>query len=150
MFLCIHAINQGNSSLSRFLSFPNAKEAENYIKQWLESACGVDWDENGDMPFVCPNVEGPADLAKYNGYYHYDGFGSFQLFTMPIYDEDSAKRFSTEVIREFGLDKVFEEEADEMIDMLEHIKQSFTQNIDCTTATQKIDELIQNEGLRLF
>lgn len=165
MFLCVYRLNQGNVGGSRLLSFESMYEADEYIKNWLACSCGLDcyrgeeeerelrYKNLGELPelsFSCPELKTPSDLERYNGYYCYHSGGTFQLFVMAIHDEISAARFRKETIKEFELDKTLSEEADEMIDMLDVLENSFRENVDYQQALEKIDLLLRNEGLSLF
>ena len=165
IFLCMHATNQENIGSSSILAFSNMQEADRHIQSWLAYSCGMDCyrgaeeeaklrsDNQGEIPesaFSCPDLEKPSDLEKYNGYYYYGPLGSFQLFVMAIYDEISAVKFRKDTIKEYELDKIFSEEADEMIDMLDVLVQSFQETVAYTTALEKVNLLLKNEGLSLF
>ncbi len=150
MFLCMQAVNQGNTSVSSFLSFEDVKDAEQHIKTWIEQSCGLEFGDDPSTEFQCPEVMKPEDLMQYNGYYHYDGLGSFELFLFSVHDEKSAKHFARDVIKEYELDKTFDDEADEMIEFLRQIEQSFIEQTDFTEARKRINDFIQNGGLRLF
>ena len=165
VFLCIQKINQSDRGGSNLLCFPNVAEADAYIRDWLEKACGMECyrgpgDEarlregnGGELPelaFACPEINSPSDLAAYNGYYSYGFGGSFNLFVMAIYDEATAQRFMRDAIREFSLDKVLSDQADEMIEMLEILRDSFQRPLDYQPALEKVDKLIRDNGLPLF
>ncbi|MBP1758066.1 MAG: hypothetical protein H6Q61_315 [Firmicutes bacterium] len=165
MFLCIQKINQSDQGGSNLLCFPGAVEADAHIRDWLEKACGMECyrgpveearlkEENGgelpELAFACPEVYSPSDLERYNGYYSYGSVGTFHLFVMAIYDEATARRFMGEAIREFDLNKVLSDEADEMIEMLEILRDSFLGTADYHMALEKVGVLIRENGLPLF
>ena len=165
LFLCIQRINQGDRGGSNLLCFPNTAEADAYIRDWLEKSCGMECyrgsedearlrAENGgklpELAFACPEIQTPSDLEAYNGYYTYGFGGSFSLFVMAIHDETTARRFMGDAIREFNLNKVLSEQADEMIEMLEILRDSFQRPIDYQLALEKVDSLIRDNGLPLF
>lgn len=165
IFLCINAANQGTVGGSMLLAFSTMQQADRYIKDWLEQSCAVECyrgaqeeanlraENQGELPelaFSCPELEHPSDLEKYNGFYYYGSGGAFHLFVMPIYDEHTAARFRKEMIKEFELDKTFSEEADEMMEMLEVLKNSFREKVDYSTALNQVDTLLKNGGLSFF
>jgi hypothetical protein len=165
IFLCIHAVNQGNVGSTSLLAFPDIKAADEYIRAWLEQSCGVDCyrgaeeerklkERNGgslpEMAFACPNLETPSDLELYHGYYYYGSGGAFQIFLMVIHDIATASKFRKEVIKEYELDKIFSDEADEMIEMLELLVRSFTEPVDYSEALTKVNLLLRQDGLNLF
>lgn len=162
IFLSIHAVNQWDTGCTQLLAFPTEKEAEAYLQNWLTKSCGLDCytgqeeeahlraENGGELPelsFACPEVKKPADLEAYSGYHYYGTGGAISLFVMPIYDEDSARKFQKEIIREFELDKIFSEEADEMMDMLEILVKSFSEEVNYECAVRCLDKLLKNEGL---
>lgn len=164
-FLSMHAVNQGGVGCTQLLAFSSVKEADAYLRQWLTTSCGLDCycgaeeearlraENDGDIPelsFVCPDVKKPSDLEAYNGYHYYGMGGTISLFVMSIYDEGSARKFKKEICREFELDKIFSEEADQLLDMLELLVQSFSENVDYELAVTRLDTLLKNEGLSLF
>lgn len=164
-FLSIYAVNQGGTGCTQLLAFSSLKEADAYLRHWLTLSCGLDCycgaeeesrlrAENGgerpELSFVCPEVKKPSDLEAYNGYHYYGMGGAISLFVMAIYDEESAKKFKKEINREFNLDKVISEEADDMLDMLELLVKSFSEEVDYETAVTRLDRLLKNEGLSLF
>lgn len=165
IFLCMSRANQAYVGGSTLQVFPNMQEADAHIRAWLEQSCGLDCyrgaeqeeklrsENQGELPefsFLCPELKTAADLEKYNGYYYYDSLGAIQMFVMAIYDEKTATRFRKEMVKEFQLDKIFSEEADEMIGHLDCLEQSFREPVDYQTALNKVDQMIQNEGLSLF
>lgn len=165
LFLCIHAVNQGNTGSSQLLAFESANQADAYMRNWLICSCGLDpycgekeeaalRAENGgklpELAFACPKVSTPSDLEHYNGFHYFAAGGSIQLFVMVIYDEKSAFRFRQEITREFELDKIFSDEADQMIDMLQCLERSFADSIDYQVALERVNRLLQQGGLNLF
>lgn len=165
LFLCIQKLNQNGSGGSNLLCFPGAAAADAYIRDWLEKACGMECyrgpeeeallrkANGGELPelaFACPEVHSPSDLEGYNGYYSFSFGGPFSIFVMAIYDEATARRFMGEAIREFELDKILSDQADEMIEMLETLRDSFKGPVDYQTALEKVDVLIRDNGLPLF
>lgn len=164
IFLCMSALNQATVGGSMLLEFQTFKEAEQHIRDWLERSCGLECyraeeeekvraEIQGDLAdflFFCPEVENPSDLKKYNGFYYHASGGSFHLFVMPIYDEQSAAQFRKEVTKEYELDKTFSEEADTILEMLETLERSFKEEVDYTEALHQVDTLLRNEGLSFF
>lgn len=165
IFLCVYAMNQGTVGGSTLLAFETMQEADRYIQNWLEHSCGLECyrseaeeyklreKNGGELPglaFACPTLESPSDLEQYNGFYD-DGLGgALHLFVMVIHDEHSAARFRKDIIKAFELDKTLSEEADEMMEMLEVLEDSFRKTVDYHTAIHKIDMLLKNDGLSLF
>lgn len=146
-------------------AFSSVAEADAHLRNWLETSCGLECycgpqeeqrlceEHGGELPelsFACPKVETPSDLEAYNGYHAFGFGGAISLFVMPVYDEESARRFRIEVTRAFELDKIFSEEADEMIAMLETLEQSFRESLDWSLALEQVNTLLCNEGLLLF
>ena len=164
MFLCIQRTNQSDRGGSNLLCFPDVAAADAYIRDWLEQSCGMECyreseearlreAHGGELPelaFACPELQSPADLAGYNGFYSFGFGGSISIFVMAIHDEATAQRFLREAIREFNLDKVLSDEADEMIEMLEILRDSFQKPVDYRLALEKVDCLIRDNGLPLF
>jgi hypothetical protein len=164
MFLCIQKINQSGNGGSNLLCFPDAMAADTYIRDWLEKSCGMECyrgaeeallrEANGgelpELAFACPKIQSPSDLEAYNGYYSFDCGAPFSIFVMAIYDEATARRFMGDAIREFNLDKVLSDQADEMIEMLEILRDSFKGPVDYRLALEKVDILIRDNGLPLF
>jgi len=164
-FLCMHSVNQSNSGSSELLIFETTEQADAHIRDWLTRSCGLDCyrgeteaahlrpKNGGELPelaFACPQVEVPSDLERYNGYHFYATGGTIQLFLMVIHEEKSAAKFKREVTREYQLDKIFSDEADEMIEHLETLERSFREKIDYREAVAQVGDLLKNEGLRLF
>lgn len=164
MFLCIQRTNQNERGGSNLLCFPDMAAADAYIRDWLEKSCGMECyrgseeaclreAHGGALPelaFACPEIRSPSDLEAYNGYYSFGFGGTFSLFVMAIHDEAAARRFMRDAIREFSLDKVLSDQADEMIEMLEILRESFQKPVDYRLALEKVDSLIRDNGLPLF
>lgn len=165
IFLSVCAVNQGDVGGTQLLAFSSVAEADSYLRDWLTKSCGLDCycgeeeearlraQNGGDLPelsFACPVVKEPADLEGYSGYQFYNMGGAISLFVMVIHNEASARKFQKEITREFELDKVFSDEADEMMDMLAILVQSFQEDVDYTQAVRRIDTLLKNQGLSLF
>lgn len=165
IFLSMHAVNQGDAGCSQLLFFASLGEADGFLRNWLTKSCGLDCycgaeeearlraENGGELPelsFACPEVKKPSDLEAYNGYHYYGMGGAISLFVMAIYDEATAQTFQKEMIREFELDKVFSEEADDMLNMLERLVKSFTEEVDYETAVSRLDGLLKSGGLSLF
>jgi len=163
--LSVHAVNQGDKGISHLLSFPSVQEADHYLRHWLTNSCGLDCycgeeerkrlcaEHGGELPelsFSCPEVKEAKDLEAYNGYHYFSMGGAITLFVMAIYDELSAKAFKKDMIREFELDKVWSEEADETIEMLDLLVTSFTEEVDVAPALAHLDAFLKNGGLGLF
>ena len=162
IFLHLDLNNQGDKGGAMVLEFPNVQVGKAYIEDWLTKKCGMDCycseaegqalaeEHGGALPetaFSCPKVLESADLQQYSGFYHYGSLGSFHIFVTAIYDGVSARRFRMGAVQEFKLDQIFSEEADDMIEMLEVLERSFTEDVDYTEALEKVDRLIRQNGL---
>ncbi len=164
MFLCIQRTNQNDRGGANLLCFPDMAAADAYIRDWLEKSCGMECYQESEeahlrkahggalpeLAFACPEIQSPSDLEAYNGYYSFGFGGTISIFVMAIYDETTAGRFMREAIREYNLDKVFSDQADEMIEMLEILRDSFEKPVDYGLALEKVDALIRDDGLPLF
>lgn len=165
IFLCMHAVNQSNFGASQLLIFETMEQADAHIRDWLTRSCGLDCycgeleaarlcaENGGELPelvFDCPSLQAPVDLEGYNGYHFYAMSGPIQLFLMVIHDEKSAAKFRREVTREYELDKIISDEADEMIVQLEILERAFREEIDYREAAAQVGDLLKNEGLPLF
>lgn len=164
IFLCMNATNQGETTVTGLQTFEGIRDADRHVREWLVKSCGLDCQEkkeegklleenDGELPemiFLCPEIEHPSDLEEYNGFHFYESGGAISLFLTVLHDEKSAAKFRAELIKEFELDKIMTEEADEMIDMLDILEQSFREPVDYEEAVEKVDELIRNGGLSFF
>ena len=165
IFLHLDLNNQGDKGGAMVLEFPNVQAGKVYIEDWLTKKCGMDCycgeaaaqmlgeKHGGALPetaFSCPEVLEAPDLQQYSGFYHYGSLGSFHIFVTAIYDGASAKRFKNGAVQEFKLDQIFSEEADDMIDMLEILERSFTEDVNYAQALEKVDRLIRQNGLMGF
>lgn len=165
IFLCIDRNNQQDQGHAGLFEFADMTQAQEHLRQWLTKSCGLDCysgskeeallrSENGgelpELAFACPEVKTPEDLEQYSGFYFYGSGGAVSIFITAIYDEASARRFRAEVTKEFKLDQLFSEEADEMLDMLEALERSFLEEMDYSLALEKVDSLIRHGGLGLF
>lgn len=164
VFLCMNATNQGEITVTALQTFDGIKEADQHVREWLIKSCGLDCQEkkeevklreenDGELPemvFLCPEIGNPPDLEQYNGFHFYGSGGAISLFLTVLHDEKSAAKFRAELIKEFELDKIMSEEADEMIDMLDVLEQSFREHLDYEEAVGKVNELLRNGGLSFF
>ncbi len=157
IFISLYAVNQRDIGGAGFLAFPSVRDAEEYLKTWLERACALECIPETEAPealpehaFLCPQVEEAKDLEGFNGFHSYESLGVVSLFVQVLYDEKSARRFKGECIKEFSLDKIFSDEADEMIEMLEALEKSFREPLDYTRPLEMVDGLLKNQGLALF
>lgn len=165
LYVSIHATNQSNTGASHLLRFADMWEADAYVRHWLETSCGLDCyrgeaertrlcaDNGGALPelsFACPALQSPGDLEGYNGFHDYASCGTVQLFLMVLYDANSAKKFRVETTRNYELDKIFSEAADEMIDHLSLLERSFLEEVDDAQAVSAVNRMLEQDGLPLF
>lgn len=164
-FLCINKANQSGIGGGEFLEFKTHQEADAYFKHWLSFHCGITTytgeeekkklieENHGELPelsLACPEVTCPADLRNYNGHYYFDFGGSVDISIIVVEDELSARRMKNSAIKEYQLDKAFSEEADEMMDMLNIIEESFRSDVNYEEAKEMVHRLIKLDGLTFF
>ena len=111
-------VTSNEKVVTRFRRFRTISEAEQMIKEWLEYFLDVQCvpaqeeetlrkEHYGMLPedvFVCPAVETPADLTRYNDFYDLGGLGRiFNILLEPAYDAESARRVCSDIDREYGI-----------------------------------------------
>ena len=163
-FVHLQGMNEFENRIHLVLCFHSLKEAEAYVQDWLMKKCAVECISEAraeevrerlggklpEMALVCPTLREPADLVKYNNFYFFGEGGNISLFMEVIWDETTAKRFVGSVIKEYKLDTTFSEEADEMMDMLDVMVESFRSDADASPLLEKLNALIAQGGLSLF
>lgn len=162
IFVRMHARNQLDDNITDFFACKDVEEAEKIAQNWLIRKCGMECYHKGteeqnlieksggqlpELSFCCPSIKKSADLEQYNGFYFFQGIGSVSLFLNVIYDTETAHQFGKSVIAEFDLDKIYSDEADELIDMLKILERSFQEKIDYSEAQSRIRTLILGGGL---
>ncbi|MEG2000377.1 MAG: hypothetical protein RR053_03160 [Evtepia sp.] len=156
-FVLMHATNYTETKISRLYACKTVEEIEKIIQDWLVQKCAMDCcrpeDAKTPLPeltFVCPHLKEPKDVEQYNGFYFYEGYGGISLFLDAVYDEKTAKRFRADVMKEFQLDQILSDEADQLMDDLDVVVESFRSPMDWRKAYESIDTLIRQGGIALF
>lgn len=111
-------VTSNEKVVTRFRRFQTMAEAETMVKDWLEYfldvRCVPERQEKelrdshyGMLPedvFLCPAIEKPADLTKYNDFYDLGGLGRiFNIQLSPIYDGESARLVCHDIDQEYGI-----------------------------------------------
>ena len=164
-FVLIYGTSIKGKDFTRFASHHDVQEVVDIVNDWLEKSCGMDCypkaqeaelraANGGALPetaFLCPEVNTPQDLVKYNGFYDYESLGMFNLFLTPVYDTLTAKQFRVGMNREFGIDKDFSPPAERLWANLEVFVRSFEDpQLDYAEAEEDIRNFLVRGGFALF
>ena len=164
-FVLIYGTSIKGKDFTRFASHHDVQEVVDIVNDWLEKSCGMDCypkaqeadlraANGGALPetaFLCPEVNTPQDLVKYNGFYDYESLGMFNLFLTPVYDTETAKRFRGSMNKEFEIDKEYSPRADRMMAHLETFVNSFSDpSLDYSQAEEAIRTFLIQGGFPLF
>ncbi len=153
--------NQWEGYTNEFLSFPDLAAAEAYILSWLERKCGVECvseeerlrrtAEGDHLVIARIPLDSPADLAKYRGIYFFEEEGSIAMDVDVVWDEKSAQKFRNGALKEYRLDEIFTDEADEMMEVLDQVVSYYRGDpVDIAPALEKIEELVAKDGVPEF
>lgn len=153
--------NQAEGFTNEFLSFATLEEAEAYVHGWLLRKCGVECvseaerdrriAEGDHLVIARVPLESPADLAKYRGIYFFQEEGSIALDLDVIWDETSALRFRGAAFKDYRLDEIFTDEADEMMDVLDQLVNYYRGNpVELPPLVEKLKQLIAQDGVPEF
>ena len=133
-------VTSNEKVVTRFRRLRTIEEAEKMVWDWLECfldiRCVPEAQEAelrkshyGMLPedvFICPTVETPADLTKYNDFYDLGGLGRiFNILLEPVYDGESARQVCSDIDREYGISGKSSEEGRRMKACLDAFLQSF-------------------------
>ena len=133
-------VTSNEKVVTRFRRFRTMAEAETMVKDWLEYFLDVRCvpesqeealrkDHYGMLPedvFICPTVEQPADLTKYNDFYDLGGLGRiFNILLEPIYDGESARQVCHDIDQEYGISGKSSEQGRKMKACLDAFLHSF-------------------------
>ena len=164
-FVLIYGTSIKGKDFTRFASHHDVQEVVDIVNDWLEKSCGMDCypkaqeaelraANGGALPetaFLCPEVNTPQDLVKYNGFYDYESLGMFNLFLTPVYDTLTAKQFRVGMNREFGIDKDFSPPAERLWANLDVFVHSFEDpQLDYAEAEEDIRNFLVRGGFALF
>ena len=165
-FVLMYATSGNERNETRFERYHDVKDVEAMVQDWLMRYVALDCvpetkeeeiraANGGELPedvFLCPTVNEPADLMKYNGFYDLGGLGRiFNVFLTPVYDTATAKRFRAEMDKEFHISSNFSEEADRLMSSLETFVNAFEDNsIDDVAAEANIRNFILQGGFSIF
>ena len=164
-FVLIYGTSIKGKDFTRFSSHHDVQEVVDIVNDWLEKSCGMDCypkaqeaelraANGGALPetaFLCPEVNTPQDLVKYNGFYDYESLGMFNLFLTPVYDTLTAKQFRVGMNREFGIDKDFSAPAERLWANLDVFVRSFEEpELDYAEAEEDIRNFLVRGGFALF
>ena len=101
-----------------FRGFRTIQEAESLLWDWLEffldvrcvpedQADRLRSEHGGYLPedvFLCPRVDTPEELTKYNDFYDLGGLGRiFNILLSPIYDAETARQVCLDIDRDYGI-----------------------------------------------
>ncbi len=166
VLMYLSGVTTNEKSLTAFERYHDVKDVEDVVQTWLtthmdleccpeEKEAEVRAANGGELPedvFICPTVERPEDLSRYNGYYDLGGLGRiFDVFLTPIHDAAAARRFRAEMDKEYGISQTWSESADRMMEHLNTFVDAFEDNsIDDTAAEAAIREFILRGGFSLF
>ena len=153
--------NQGEGYTIDFLAFSDLAAAESYVLGWLERKCGVECvseeerlrrtAEGDHLVITRIPLENPADLAKYRGIYFFEEEGSIALDIDVVWDEQSAQRFRNAAFKEYRLDEIFTDEADEMMGILDQVVRYYHgDEVAIAPALEKIREMVRKDGVPEF
>ena len=165
-FVLMYATSGEERNVTHFASYHNVQDVVAMVNDWLSKSCCMDCyrpgseeealraANGGQLPetaFLCPEVNEPADLVKYNGFYDYESLGMFNLFLTPVYDTETAKRFRGSMNKEFEIDKEYSPRADRMMAHLETFVNSFSDpSLDYSQAEEAIRTFLIQGGFPLF
>ena len=136
-------VTSNEKVVTRFRRFHAMAEAEKMIWDWLEYfldvRCVPESEEEalrkehyGMLPedvFICPAVETPADLTKYNDFYDLGGLGRiFNILLEPVYDGESARLVCEHIDQEYGISGKSSEEGRRMKGYLDSFLRSFEED----------------------
>ena len=165
-FVLMYATSGNERNETRFERYHDVKDVETMVQDWMKHYVALDCQpagreaeiraaNGGELPedvFLCPEVNEPKDLEKYNGFYNMGGLGFiFNVFLTPVYDTATAKRFRAEMDKEFHISSNFTEAGDRMMSALETFVNAFEDNsIDDTSAEAEIRNFIIQGGFSIF
>lgn len=165
-FVLMYATSGNERNETRFSRYHDVKDVEAMVQDWMKRYVALDCQpagreaeiraaNGGELPqdvFLCPEVNTPQDLVKYNGFYDKGGLGYiFNVFLTPVYDTATAKRFCVEMDKEFEISKTFSPEADRMLQHMETFVKAFEDDsVDDTAAEAAIRDFILKGGFSLF
>lgn len=162
-----NAMDIFNKDRVELYTFDDPAECVRVIHEWLEKKnnlecipaaqeAAVRAANNGELPemaFLCPEVNEPMDLEKYNGFYTIDAMSNcvFNLFLMVICDREKAERFKLDMSREYGIGADFSEAGDAIRASLNTFVESFDDpSIDPAEAVEAIRKFIGYGGFDVF
>ena len=146
-------VTSNEKVVTRFRRFHTMAEAETMVKDWLEyfldvrcvpesQEAALRKDHYGMLPedvFICPTVEQPADLTKYNDSYDLGGLGRiFNILLEPIYDGESARQVCHDIDQEYGISGKSSEQGRKMKACLDAFLHSFE-------ADEPVDPAVEEE-----
>lgn len=150
-FVQLHRRNRFGAGGEELLIFQDPKDVEAMLYQWLSFVCGRDCyrgpqDDNlrdaaGRLPeevFVCPKVETPDDLNQYKFLFEDDS----SVYLNALYDKKTTHVYVRGFIKEYSLEKVWNEENDHMLDVLDVLERSFEEDVDYKAAVEEINHYI--------
>lgn len=164
-YMLMLATSGNERNETSFESYETVEAAQTVVQTWLRNYCGMEVipfggeeavraANHGALPedaFLCPQVEAPQDLTKYNGFYNYESLGVFNVFLTPVYDAATARRFCGGMNKEYEIDKEFSERADRMMEHLRTFQRSFEdETVDATEAVEAIRTFLLQGGFSLF
>ena len=136
-------VTSNEKVVTRFRRFRTMAEAETMVKEWLEYfldvRCVPESQEEalrkshyGMLPedvFICPTVQTPADLTKYNDFYDLGGLGRiFNILLEPIYDGESARQVCGHIDQEYGISGKSSQQGRQMKACLDSFMKSFEED----------------------
>lgn len=164
-YMLMLATSGNERNETKFEHYQDVKEAEAMVQDWLKRYCGMEVipygqesavraANDGRLPedaFLCPQVETPKDLTKYNGFYDYESLGVFNLFLTPVCDKTDARRFCNGMNKEYEIDKEFSERSDKMLEQMETFVRAFEdESVDVSEAEEAIRTFLLQGGFSLF
>ena len=165
IFLHMTGSDQNARETIRFQCFQSLQEADAAVRDWLLKHCALslyqdakerrllEEGEDGRLPenaFRCPEIAVAEDLTRYNGFHAFGSMGSISLFLFPIYDVQSAAAFQEAVIKEFSLNEIYSDAAEEAIETLRKLAQSYQEPLPLAPLTLAVERLMLQGGLPLF
>lgn len=159
-------VTSNEKVVTRFRRFQTMEEAEAMIRDWLEYfldvRCVPESQEAelrkthyGMLPedvFLCPTVEKPADLVKYNDFYDLGGLGRiFNILLSPVYDGESARRVCSDIDQEYGISGKSSEEGRRIKASLDAFLIAFQQDAPVDSEVEEtLMEFIERGGFSII
>ena len=145
-------VTSNEKVVTRFRRFRTMAEAEKMVWDWLEyfldvrcvpesEEAALRKDHYGMLPedvFICPTVEQPADLTKYNDFYDLGGLGRiFNILLSPIYDAESARQVCHDIDQDYGISGKSSQQGRRMKEYLDSFLKAFEEDAPVDEETEE-------------